>query len=399
MRDAVAGLEVFTVSLRQDTPYLGALRPGEEVNDRGYFVRRGNRTMYPRENRSLVVRAWTESGREGWGETYGLVAPLATAEIINDALAPFVVGREPYEVEAVHDDLYDLMRVRGYTGGFYLDALAAIDIALWDLLGKLTSLPICRLLGGQRRDHIPAYISGLPERTLDDRCQLAARWQSRGFADFKFALPVADRGAAEEIRRLRERLGPEARIACDMHWSQGAVEAVQSIDVMAPYVPWFVEAPVATENIDGLRLVAERSTCPIAVGEEWRTVFDARLRIDRGACHIVQPEMGHTGVTQFMRIARYAAAHHLPVMPHATIGAGIFLAASLQASAALPNLASHEYQHSLLDPFRHFTGDRLQCENGAYKVPNRPGIGVEPSEEMKRHMRRVPTGEYRELDE
>ena len=158
---------------------------------------------------------------------------------------------------------------------------------------------------------------------------------------------------------------------------------------MAPARPWFLEAPIATEDIEGLRWVAHHAGQSIAVGEEWRTVHDARLRIDRNAVHIVQPEMGHTGITQFMRIARYAEAHHLPIIPHATIGAGIFLAASLQASAALRHVESHEFQHSVLEPFRHFTGDVLVCENGMYAVPDSPGIGVAPSEAMRTNMELV----------
>jgi galactonate dehydratase len=143
--DLVAAIEVYIVNLHQDKPYLGSLRDGETVNESGYFVRRGNRTVYPRANRSLVVRMVTENGVEGWGETYGLVAPKATAEIINDLLAGFVIGRDPMDCETLHDELYDLMRVRGYTGGFYLDALAGIDIALWDIAGKQTGEPVrCR---------------------------------------------------------------------------------------------------------------------------------------------------------------------------------------------------------------------------------------------------------------
>ena len=143
--DLVAAIEVYIVNLHQDKPYLGSLRDGETVNESGYFVRRGNRTVYPRANRSLVIRVVTEDGVEGWGETYGLVAPKATAEIINDLLEGFVIGRDPMDRETLHDELYGLMRVRGYTGGFYLDALAGIDIALWDIAGKQTGEPVrCR---------------------------------------------------------------------------------------------------------------------------------------------------------------------------------------------------------------------------------------------------------------
>ncbi len=389
--DPVRAIEVYVVNLRQDKPYLGSLREGETVNESCYFVRRGNRTVYPRDNRSLAVRVVTADGVEGWGETYGLVTPQATAAIINDLLAGFVIGRDPMDRETLHDELYDLMRVRGYTGGFYLDALAGVDIALWDVAGKQIGKSVAQLLGGRCRESIPAYVSGLPEDTLAARCDLAASWQERRFDSFKFAMPVADEGPVKELKSLRERLGDDARIACDLHWAYSRTEVADLAREMSPDRPWFLEAPLATEDIDGLSWVAEHSGQTIAVGEEWRTVHDARLRIDRGAAHVVQPEMGHTGVTQFMRISRYAEAHHLQIIPHATIGAGIFLAASLQASAALQHVTSHEFQHSILTPFRHFTGDAIVCDNGAYSVPDAPGIGVEPSEDMRANMELIGT--------
>jgi galactonate dehydratase len=388
-QDRVASIEIHLVDLSQDTPYLGPLREGETVNDSGYFVRKGNRTVYPRKNRSLVVKAVTRDGVTGWGETYGLVAPLATAAIISDLLTGFVVGRDPAEVESIHDDLYDLMRVRGYTGGFYLDALAAIDIALWDIVGKIHERPLAELLGEPQRQCIPAYVSGLPKPTLAERISLAKDWQALGFDAFKFALPVADEGALAELPALRLTLGEDTRIAADLHWSLTEDEAVQLAAELQPFDPWFLEAPVATEDIAALRQVFERTQARIAVGEEWRTHYDARLRLQPQACHIVQPEMGHTGITQFLRIGRLAVEHQLAVIPHATIGAGIFLAASLQASAVLSGLESHEFQHSIFGPFRHFTGDALLCEGGAYSLPEGPGLGIEPSDAMLAHMTRM----------
>ena len=292
------------------------------------------------------------------------MAPRAPAEIINDLLAGFVVGSDPFDVQATHDRLYDLMRVRGYNSGYYLDALAGIDIALWDIVGKKSGLPVHKLLGGRYHDQIHGYVSGLPRDTLAERCDFACKWKEKGFDSVKFASPVSDDGVVEEIRELRRALGDEFKIACDLHWTQTLASAVELSREIAPYRPWFLEAPLPTEDVEGLQRVAMQSGQTIAVGEEWRSIFDARRRIDAKATHIIQPEMGHTGITQFMRICRYAEAHHLQIMPHATIGAGIFLAASLQASAALRNVVSHEYQHSLLDPFRHFTGDVLSCENG-----------------------------------
>ena len=317
------------------------------------------------------------------------MAPKATAVIVKDLLAGFVIGSDPFDVQVIHDRLYDLMRVRGYNGGYYLDALAGIDIALWDIAGKQVGVPVHKLLGGRYHDTIHGYVSGLPKDTLAERCEFACEWKEKGFDAVKFASPVADDGVIAEMRELRAALGDDFRIACDLHWTLTQAAAIQLARDITPYRPWFMEAPLPSEDVQGLQQVAAQSGQTIAVGEEWRTVFDARLRIDARAVHVVQPEMGHTGITQFMRIGRYAEAHHLQIVPHATIGSGIFLAASLQASAALRNVVSHEYQHSLLWPFRHFTGDVLSCENGAYKITETPGIGVEPSDAMKQKMTRI----------
>ncbi len=384
MSDPVARVEPFVLTIPRDTPYLGALREGEAPNDRGYFVRRGNRTVYPTFDRNVLVRITTRHGVTGWGETYGIVAPRATMEIISDLLAGFVIGRDPQDVAAIHDDLYDLMRVRGYTGGYYLDALAAIDIALWDIAAQSAGLPLAKCLAGQRRETIPAYLSGLPRPDRAGRAELAAEWQAKGFDSVKFASPVADDGVVEEIRTLRERLGPSARIACDMHWAQTASQAKAMIRAMEPHGLWFAEAPVAPEDLDGLADVAAGVSTPVAAGEEWRTAHDAQARLARRACAILQPEMGHCGVTEFMRMATLAQVHHAEIIPHATIGIGIFLAASLHASAAAPAVTCHEFQHSIVEPNRRYLAGEIACTAGQYRLPSGPGLGVRPSAEALR---------------
>ena len=381
MTDTVKSVETFTLTVPRDTPYLGAAREGETPNAKGYLVRRGNRTVYPVFDRSIIVRVETRNRVVGWGETYGLVAPGAVGAIIGDLLADFTIGRDPTDPSAIYDDLYDLMRVRGYTGGFYVDALAAIDIALWDIAGQIARQSIAALLGGAQRDQVAAYVSGLPEATLSSRAQLASRWRADGFGAFKFATPVADDGPAAEIAALRETLGPEVRIAADLHWNQTAEEALDLIRAMESHGLWFAEAPVHTEDIAGLETVCRYAPVPIAVGEEWRTHFDMLHRVGRCEIAIVQPEMGHTGITNFIRIGKLAAQHGIEVIPHATVGAGIFLAASLQASAALPVVTTHEYQHSIFEPNRRLLTGDMDCAAGFFKPPSGHGLGVAPSEE------------------
>lgn len=375
----VARVQAFSITIPREEVYLGALRPGEVANDRGYFVRSGNRTVYPVFDRSVLVRIETQCGAVGWGETYGIVAPRAPMAIVEDLLGPFVVGRDPRDPVVIHEDLYDMMRVRGYTGGYYLDALAAVDIALWDIAAQLARLPLSKLLGGRRHATIPAYVSGLPKPTREARVEFARSWQAQGFDAFKVAAPMLVGDIGEEIAALRAGLGPSARIAVDMHWEYTPAGAVRAIDAMVPHGLWFAEAPVSPEDVDGLAAVAAKARAPIAAGEEWRTVFEARSRIDRQAVTILQPEMGHTGVTEFMRIARYAEAHHLEIIPHATIGIGIFLAASLQATATLRNAPFHEFQHSIFGANLRFVDGDMRCEAGRYTVPSGDGLGVRPS--------------------
>ena len=379
LEDGIKSIDVYAVSIPQDDTYLGSLGPGESVNESGYFVRRGNRTIYPASMRSVAVRVTLDSGAEGWGETYGLVAPNALHALIDDIIRPIVTGRSPFDVQVIWEDLYDLMRVRGYHGGFWLDAIAAVDIALWDLMGQLTGAPLHKLLGGKRRDRIPAYVSGLPHPTLEGRVALARSFVDRGFKAIKIAAVMSYDGVEKEIAALREALGPDIELMVDCHWMYSPAEAVALTNRLAAYGITFVEAPCKSEDVGGLADIAAHVGVAIAAGEEWRTVYDARSRLEARAVSIVQPEMGHTGITQFMRIAHLAEAHHARIIPHATIGAGIFVAASLQASATILSLPWHEFQHSIFPRSAELMHGRLECAEGYFALPEGPGLGVKPN--------------------
>ncbi len=374
----VACVETFIVTVPRDMPYLGPLASDERVNARGYVVRKGNGTIYPLVDRSIVVRITTEDGAIGWGETYGICAPRATCEIINDLLAPVTIGADPAEVEAIWDELYGLMRVRGCGSGFHVDAIAAIDIALWDLHGKQRGAPVRDLFGPTVNATVPGYLSGLPAATLAERVALAADYYSAGHRAFKFAAAVSHEGIVEEMAALRRALGADAQIMVDLHWKFTADQALALIAALAPYRPYFVEAPVKPEDHAGLMRVARDSRVPIAAGEEWYTAYEVRNRLAAGRIAVLQPEMGHTGITQFRRIAALAAEQGAVIAPHATIGTGLFLAASLQVSATLPHLWKHEWQHSVFARNLRVLDSDMGYADGAYVLPTAPGLGAAP---------------------
>lgn len=385
----IAAVDTFVVTVPRDAPYLGPLGPGEHVNARGYVVRRGNGTIYPTVDRSVVVRVTAEDGSVGWGETYGICAPRATCEIVNDLLAPVLVGAEVADIGAAWDMLYGLMRVRGCWSGFHVDAIAAIDIALWDLQGKAEGKPVRDLIGPTVHATVPSYLSGLPAATLEARVALAHEWHARGIGAFKFAAVVSHEGVVEEMAALRAALGDEAEILVDLHWKFDVDAARALIERLAPYRPGFVEAPVRPEDMAGLARLAAASPVPIAAGEEWYTEYEATNRLAAGPLAYIQPEMGHTGITQFVRIARLAAAKRVAVAPHATIGTGIFLAASLHASATIPQLWKHEWQHSVFERNLALLDTGMAHGDAGYVLPAGPGLGVAPNARFWDHAEQV----------
>ncbi|MGO4221233.1 mandelate racemase/muconate lactonizing enzyme family protein [Lysobacter sp. TAF61] len=377
---AVRSVETFIVTVPRDTPYLGPLGPGERVNERGYVVRKGNGTIYPSVDRSVVVRITTDDGAVGWGETYGICAPRAVCEIVNDLLAPELVGREPDDVEQIWDDLYGLMRVRGSFGGFYVDAIAALDIALWDLRARAQNQPLWQLLGERQRERVPGYLSGLPAATVAGRVEMAKAFQQQGHDAFKIHAVVSSEGIVEEAAALREALGDDAELMVDLHWKFDANQALTVIDHLAPYRLQFVEAPVKPEDVSGLARVAREGAIAVAAGEEWHTEYEAKLRLDANAVRYIQPEMGHTGITQFLRIARLAETHGVAIAPHATIGTGIFLAASLHASSVVRGLWRHEWQHSVFARSLELLDTDMDYADRHYRLPTGPGLGVTPGD-------------------
>jgi galactonate dehydratase len=370
---------------------LGPLESGVTVSPHGYFVRPGNQTIYSVHDHTVLVKLTTEQGMVGWGECFAVVAPGVVTTLMEEVMAPFVLGRDPNDGVAIVEDIYNAMRVRGFFGGFYVDAIAGIDIALWDLRGKLAGLPVCKLLGAQRHARLPVYVSGLPKATLPERTALAKEWIDQGFGAVKFAAAVANEGELAEMRALRAALGPGPQILADFHWRYTDQEAIKLITQLEAYDLAVAEAPVQPEDMEGQAQVARAVKTPVAIGEELRTVYEYRPRFIQRCMSIIQPEMAHMGITNFWRVCQMAQAFHCRVMPHATIGIGIAQAASLQVSAALENFAAHEYQHSIFDRNLQFITGTMRCEAGYFYLPDGPGLGVEPRPAVFDYVTQVAT--------
>lgn len=370
----IAEVRVYVLKLAHEEAYLGRL-PGED--DGGYAVRKPWRSLYSPRFESLLVSIGTEDGHVGWGEALAPVAPEVPGEVVARLLRPVLVGAELSGPRPMWDTLRSLMRERGHLVGHQADALAAVDIALWDLAGRRAGLPVAELLGGAYRDAIPCYVSGLPKPTDAERAELARQWTERGARLIKLHLGHgidADLSTVDTVLAAHAELS----VAVDAHWAYTLPEAVRLGDELARRGRVrFLEAPLPPEDVEGHRELARRIELPVAVGETLRNRYEFDHWLSHGALGIAQPDVGRTGITEATVIGALASARHTPLAPHHSTGLGVAAAAGLQFSAATEGVAFFEYQPTTMDVASRILRKPLTVAAHELPVPAGPGLGVE----------------------
>jgi L-alanine-DL-glutamate epimerase-like enolase superfamily enzyme len=273
------------------------------------------------------------------------------------------------------------MRERGYFSGFMVDAITAIDIALWDILGKSVQLPVFKLLGGAYRKELTAYVSGLPKDSVEDQVELALQWKAKGFQAIKLHLGQGIEADVAVMSRLREALGKDFRLMVDAHWQYSVPEAIRLGRRLESLNIEFLEAPTAPEDIEGTAEIARALDMAVAIGEAKRTRYQFKDRLVTRAADIFQPDVGRVGITEMKKIANMAEAFNIPIAPHLSVGQGICIAATLQISAAIANLYIVEYQPTILEEANKLLKHPIICEQGRYLLPEGPGLGIDIDED------------------
>ncbi|HVV14689.1 mandelate racemase/muconate lactonizing enzyme family protein [Amycolatopsis sp.] len=373
----IADVTTYVLKLSGQQAYLGKLDDGRELGeDSGYVVREPWRSLYSGRFETMLVRITADDGTVGWGEALAPVGPEVPAAIIDRMLGPWLTGRELTGVRPLWNGLRDLMRERGHLVGHQADALAAADIALWDLYGKLTGLPIARLLGGAVREHVPAYISGLARPTDPERAELAADWARKGATMVKLA---AGKGIASDLATFDAvaAAAPSMKIAVDAHWAYRIGEAVELGQELDRRGALFFEAPLVPEDIAGHAELAARVTTPVAVGEAMRNRYEFAEWLGRRALRLAQPDVARTGITEALSIVEVSAAYHVPVACHHSVGLGISLAAGIHVSAASTDTPFFEYQPDTVPVAQRILRTPLAAGPTGFDLPSGPGLGVD----------------------
>lgn len=368
-------VRTYVLKVAAGEAYLGALRDGGTIGPE-YTVREPWRSLYSSRYETMLVEVTADDGTSGWGEALAPVAPEVPAAIVDRLLAPVLVGMDATAPRPAWSRLRDLMRERGHLVGHQADALAAVDIALWDLAGRLTGLGVAQLLGGAFRTRLPTYVSGLPRPTNPERADLAREWVARGATAVKLHLGNGVAADLDTVDAVREA-APQLRIAVDAHWAYTVTDAIALARGLADRGGWFLEAPLAPEDIAGHAELTARSPVPIAVGEALRNRYEFDQWITARALRIAQPDVARTGITELMAIAELCAARHVPVAPHHSVGMGVALAAGLHVAAAIEDCLVFEYQPTSTEVGARILADPLPVQPSAFTLPAGPGLGIE----------------------
>lgn len=339
------------------------------------------RTVYAADHfEALLVRIETDDGLIGWGETQAPVAPEIARSVIDHLLTPLLIGEDALAPEAIWDRMYAAMRVRGHTGSFLLDAMAGIDLAIWDLCGKACGQPVYRLLGGPCRSVLPCYVSGLAGNDRDTRVAEALAWQAQGAVAFKLFMAEDPAACLADLDAVREALGPDVELAVDALWRLDARTAPAFAAALETRGVAWLEAPLMPEDVAGHARLARRTRVPLALGESYRTRYEILPFLQRGAVGLLQPDLGRSGLTESRKLAILADSFHVSIAPHVSIGLGPQLAAGLHLASATPNFARLERNPLVQETANRFLRKPLPVGVTDVTAPEAPGLGIDIDE-------------------
>ncbi|MDJ0388800.1 mandelate racemase/muconate lactonizing enzyme family protein [Roseomonas sp. E05] len=336
---------------------------------------------------SCIVEVSTDAGITGWGECYGPAA--VNRSIIETQYRNRVIGRDPFDVEVIWEDLYNRIKDYGLTG-MTIAALSGIDIALWDIMGHAVGKPVHKLIGGAHRTELTAYATGLyfidMDRLVEEAAEEARKYAEQGFRAIKMKIGLGDpKLDLRRVAAVREVIGPDIRLAVDANHCFTVPQAIRLGRAMEELdILWF-EEPISPEDHDGYVEVTRALDMAVAGGENDFTRWGFRDVIARKAMDIVQPDVcAAGGISECRKIAAMASAHGVECVPHAW-GSAIGLAATVQFLAALPDTPPAlrpmppmlEFEQTP-NPLRDMLArEPIEQRCGIVRVPDGPGLGIE----------------------
>lgn len=333
---------------------------------------------YPPQAQTCLVKLTTDDGTVGWGEAHAPLGPAATKAVVDSVLAPLVLGQNPLAIERHWEYMYGSQRLRGHTAGYQMEAIAGVDIALWDLAGKLLDVPVYQLLGGPFTTGLAAYASGVPGTTLEARARNAANFVSDGYTAVKTSIGRGDIAAdLAGVSAIVDAVSGQADVLVDAHGAYPrdlALNVGRRLEALG--VAWF-EDPLPPEDITGYAQLSTALDLPVAGGETECTRWQYQERLSTGAFDVILPDVCRAGgISEGRRIAEVARLHNVRWAAHVSMGSSIHIAAAAHLAAASPNFLVFEFPSTPNPIGDALLQSALHPVNGVLRVPDGPGLGV-----------------------
>ncbi len=342
----------------------------------------------------LLVEVGSDDGYVGWGEGLVREAPTAHVEIVERLLAPIILGQDPLAIEELWQRMFAALKTRGHFGGYFIEALSGVDIALWDLAGKILGIPVHRMLRGPTFDRIKAYASSIywhymDKLSPDSVAKEVLRLSEQGFDQVKIKIGMEKMGVGgpsvqDVLKAVRDLVGYGVTIMVDANSAYSVNEAIRVGRVLERYeVLWF-EEPLPPNNIEGYAELRRKLDVMIAGGESLFTKYQFMEYVRKRALDVLQPDIARVGgITEFMKVAAIAEAEGLLIAPHVGLSGPGCRAASLQASAALPRevFLTYEYMYKGDNALaRELPRKPIEVFNRGYlEICKEPGTCFEPN--------------------
>ena len=376
----VEQVEVFVVRVAHHYRVGGSDESPGRFPGTDYYREPQWKHAYSRATETCLIKLTTDTGLEGWGESQAPLLPRVPAALITDLIGPAVLGANPLRTGVIHDALTHLMHARGHFGSFIYDAIAGVDIALWDLKGKVLDQPVCECLGGAFRNELRCYMSGLREPTLDQRVAVAKQAIASGYAGVKVFTGEALKSAVEEVEAVTAALPAGAFFGVDLICGYAPGPALHLGRLLDQKKAAWLEAPLAPQDVAGHARLAASLATPIAVGEVLRSTAEFRPWFEQRAIGIAQPDVTRSGITETRRITELAAAFEVPSALHVGVCTGIGMAATWQVAASLPDFVIQEHQPRMMQAANRVLRQPLVEKGGRLQIPARSGLGIEVDE-------------------
>ncbi len=331
----------------------------------------------PRRYRSaFLIQVETDEVVTGIGSCSGNATILET--IVSRVLKPLLLGRDPCLIAELWERIYVGAGVRLFgSRGIGVVALSGVDIALWDILGKVKNTPIHRLLSNSPRDKIDLYATALYPDQIEGDVEKALSLAAKGFRGVKIKLGFDLNSDLERVRAVRAAVGKEFPLMTDANMGYDLNVALRAVPLLRECGVGWLEEPLFVEDIDGHAKLRSSSQVPIAVGENLHTRFAFQEYILRGAVDILQPDVARAGgISEIKEIGTLAEKHGLPLSLH-TYGDAVGLAASTHLAAALKNSTVMELDCTYNPLQTALLKEPLKVKNGTLIPPQGPGLGIE----------------------